>query len=272
MESVKYNLGNFKEELYCSKPLFFSKFVEEKLSDYIGNIKGSKIKQANPPRGLKTFWGKEGPTSCKLRLSFMFRFKNNYQVPSSNEIYKKTIILVTEGKVKMGLRDFARALNYDFTSSFRDILRKFPNYHEMVKLLRSMIANLFPLTLTYDYFVVINLWLGKNEEIKDVGVGISLVSLNFEGKFGRARYGDFVGSLNERFTILENELKKKLGENSEDIKQFMEIWRPALLKLFDILRKDGWEIVKGWLNEIFENVDYGKVKIAMQYLNSQNKI
>jgi hypothetical protein len=269
MENAKYDLGSFKEELYCSKPLFFSKFVEEKLNTYIRGIKDSRVSQLNLPKKLKTFWGEESPTPCKLKLSFMIRFKDDYQIPPSNEIHKKPVILAAEGIVKMSFWDFAKALDYDFTPSFKSILQKFPNYQKMMKSLKSAISKLFPLTLMYSYLAVINLWFGENEEIKDAGVGVSLISLNFEGKFGRVWYRDFVGGLDEKFSLLENELKQKFGEDSEDVKRFIDIWRPALLKLFDILLGDGWKIVKEWLSEIFENVDYKKAGIAMLYVNSR---
>jgi len=271
IKNVEYSLEKFEEKLYCSKPSFFAEFVEKKLNAHVENIKNSKTKQLNPPQGLKTFWGGESPAFCELKLGFMIRFKDDSRIPQSNEIHKEPVILVAEGRVKMSFWDFADALDYDFTPSFKSILWKFPNYQKMMESLKGAVARLFPLTLIYGYSVVINLWFGKNGEIKDAGVGVSLVSLNFEGKFGRVWYRDFIGGLNEKFSLLENELKRKFGENSEDVKRFIDIWRSALLKLFDILLRDGWEIIKKWLTEIFGNVDYKKVGIVDIQTNPPSK-
>jgi hypothetical protein len=273
IKNVEYDLLRFKEELYCSKPLSFSKFIEEKLSTYVESIENSKASQSDSPQRLKTFWGKESSNSCELKLGFMVRFKDNHQIPPPGKIHERPVILVAEGKVKMSVQDFAKALNYDFSLSFKGILKKFPNYQKLMKSLKNAIAKFFPLSLTYNYLAVINLWLGENGEVKDTGVGFSFISLNFEGKFGRIEYRDFINKLDEKFALLENELSQEFSENSEDIKRFIEIWRPVLLKLFDILRRDGWEIVKEWLSEIYKNVDYKKTGIVAMYIDrhKQNK-
>jgi hypothetical protein len=262
VKNIEYSLEKFKEKLYCSKPSFFAEFVEKKLGVHVEDIKSIKTKQLNLPQKLKTFWGKESPASCELKLGFMIRFKDDHQISPPNEIHKKPVILVAEGRIKMSFWNFANALDYDFTPSFKSILQKFPNYQKMMESLKSAVAGLFPLTLIYGYSAVINLWLEKNGKIKDAGVGVSLISLNFEGEFGRVWYRNFIEGLNEKFSLLENELKQKFGENSEDVKRFIDIWRPALLKLFDISLRDGWEIIKEWLTKIFESVDYKKVGIV----------